>query len=384
MIEMIKTCWSPGTAGTQGALRRQIELCNQLGLFCTAATMPYQLFYYFYDFAAYRSVFLFNLVFITVYLSVLLLNHLRLHTAASTALVLNSCTQLFVVTFFIGTGAGVSLFYFTFAFVIIFLYQNLRRRTYAALLAAIGLLYLMAQFLFPAEAARTPVPSPWLEAMYAGSVAGVLMLSGTLLYLFHLEIDRAEKELTLNNRYLEDLSNTDPLTGLGNRRALGETLNREWARLDRHSGVLTTVMCDVDHFKRFNDHHGHDGGDRCLQQIADVLRGMLSQPPALAVRYGGEEFALVLPGTDEQEARVLCERLRSAIERLRIPNRGLGEHAVVTVSIGVASTEHADLRSHTDDSKRLLKRADEALYQAKANGRNQVVYLSYQGWAKQA
>lgn len=320
MIEAIKRCWSPGVAGNSGKLRRQIELCNQLALFCTVATTPYQLFYYFYDYATFRGVFLSNLVFMMFYLSVLPLNHLRWHTTASTLLLLNSCTQMFVVTVFVSTNSGVALYYFTFASVVIFLYQNLHRWAYAAIMAAIGLLYLVLQLFVPAESAISPVPSPWLEVMYAGSVIGVLLLSSTLLYLFHHEIDRAEEELTLNNRYLEALSHTDALTGLSNRRALDKTLEQEWSRLSRNSGVLAVIMCDVDHFKRFNDHHGHDGGDRCLQLIATVLKKMISRPSDLAVRYGGEEFALVLPGTDEQGACLVGERLRSAIEQLRIPN----------------------------------------------------------------
>ncbi|MCX2524444.1 GGDEF domain-containing protein [Larsenimonas rhizosphaerae] len=377
MIKVIRKCWSPGVAGNPGKLRRQIELCNQLGLFCATATLPYQLFYYFHDYAMYRGVFLSNSVFIVFYLSVLLLNHLRWHTTASNLLLLNSVTQLFVVTSFVGTNTGVSLFYFSFASVVIFLYQNLRKWAYTAIMASIGLLYLLLQFLYPGEEALTPVPPPWREIMYGGSVTGVLLLSGTILYLLHREVSRGEEELTLNNQYLEALSHTDALTGLANRRALDKALEREWSRLSRYSGVLTAIMCDVDHFKRFNDYHGHDGGDRCLQQIATVLKGVLSRPSDLAVRYGGEEFALVLPGTDEQGARLLGERLRRAVEQLHIANEGISEHASVTISVGASSIAHVDARIGAHGADRLFKRADQALYQAKANGRNQVVYLPY-------
>ncbi len=132
-------------------------------------------------------------------------------------------------------------------------------------------------------------------------------------------------------------------------------------------------MCDVDHFKLFNDRYGHDGGDICLRQIATALQGVVSRPSDLVARYGGEEFALVLPGTDEEGARHLGEQLREAVQGLGIANADVGKGAVVTISVGVTSIDHF----RSDGAGCLLKRADEALYQAKKNGRNQVVFLSY-------
>ncbi|WP_162617985.1 GGDEF domain-containing protein [Salinicola halophilus] len=377
MIDTIKKLWSPGVDENPLRLRRQIALCNQVGLFGTVATLPYQLFYYFYDFATYWGVFLVNLLFMAGYLLVLPLNHRRLHSVASNVLLINGGAQLFVVTAFIGTEAGVNLFYFTLASILVFLYQHLRVQTYAFVMALFGAQYALSHFLFTREAVISPVPSPWVDIMYAGSVVGVLMLSGALLYLFRQQIDHAEDELTLSNQYLETLSNTDPLTGLANRRALDAALEREWSRLSRLSSGLAVIMCDVDHFKGFNDRYGHDGGDRCLQRITTALEGVLSRPADLAVRYGGEEFALVLPGTEEAGARLLAERLREAVERLQIPNEAAGEGACVTVSVGVSSINHVFPEVGFHGVDHLIKRADEALYQAKASGRNRVVYLAY-------
>ncbi|MDK8464048.1 GGDEF domain-containing protein [Marinobacter sp. SS13-12] len=373
MLAALRRLWSTGVAGNPVSLRRQIELCNQVGLFGAAATVPYQFFYFFYDFALYRGVFLANLIFIAAYLLVLLINRRGWYNTARNLLLVNASCQLFVVTFFISAGAGVHLFYFTLAAILVFLFQYLHVLLYIAIMTAFGSLYVAAHFLFPQGSVAAPVPSPWIDIMYAGSVAGVLTLSGVFLYLFRKNIDQAESELTINNRYLETLSSTDPLTGLANRRGLDETLEREWARLSRHPAPLSVIMCDVDHFKLFNDRYGHDGGDRCLQQIATTLKDIVSRPSDLVARYGGEEFALVLPGTGEEGARYLGEKLREAVRELAVPNADVGTGARITISVGVTSIDHF----RSDEAACLLKRADTALYQAKENGRNQVVFLPY-------
>lgn len=373
MPGLLRRLWSPGVAGKPIGLRRQIELCNQVGLFGTVATLPYQFFFFFYDFALYRDVFLANLLFIAVYLLILLLNHRGWYSTARNLLLVNASSQLFIVTFFISAGAGVHLFYFTLASILVFLFQHLHVLRYSVIMAGIGSLYVAAHFLFPEGTVPAPILSPWIEIMYAGSVAGVLTLSGLFLSLSRKSIDKAENELTLTNHFLETLSHTDSLTGLTNRRGLDEMIEREWARLSRHAGALSVIMCDVDRFKLFNDRYGHDGGDRCLQKIATAMREVVSRPSDLVARYGGEEFALVLPGTDEAGARHMGERLREAVQSLGIPNADLGVDAVVTISVGVTSIDHF----RSDGAGCLLKRADEALYQAKENGRNQVVFLPY-------
>lgn len=373
MLSILGRLWSLGAAGHRSSLQRQIELCNQVGLFGTAATIPYQFFYFFFDYALYRGVFLANLVFISGYLLVLFFNQRGWHSAARNLLLTNAGSQLFVVTYFISAGAGVHLFYFTLASILVFLFQRLHVLLYGAIMGLFGSLYVAAHFLFPQGSVVAPVPSPWIDIMYAGSVAGVLTLSGLFLYLFRKNIDQAEEELTVSNRYLETLSSTDPLTGLANRRVLDETLEREWVRLSRQPAPLCVIMCDVDHFKLFNDRYGHEGGDRCLQKIAMALQGVVSRPSDLVARYGGEEFALVLPGTDGEGARHLGEKLREAVEGLGIPNADVGKDGRVTISVGVTGIENF----RSDGANCLLKCADEALYKAKANGRNQVVFLPY-------
>ncbi|ARS53369.1 GGDEF domain-containing protein [Kushneria konosiri] len=373
MFETIKKLWLPGTAGNPHGVCRRIALCNQLGLFGTVATVPYQLFYYLYDFAAYRGVFFANLMFMAVYLSVLPLNHKKWYNTASTVLLVNGCCHLFIVTCFIGTDAGVNLFYFSLAAILAFLYKRPGIPVYTAIMASLGVLYLITRFLFTSDAVITPLPSPWIDVMYGFSVGGALTLSGIVLYIFRQQIDHAEGELTRSNRYLKTLSNTDPLTGLANRRMLDAALEREWSR---RSLPLSLIMFDVDHFKHFNDRYGHAEGDCCLQQVAAAAQGVITRSSDLLVRYGGEEFAIVLPGTDASDARQLARRLCTTIEGLKLSHEALGKGACVTISVGVSSIRYMTPDIHGRDGTHLLKCADEAMYQAKLKGRNQVVYLA--------
>jgi diguanylate cyclase (GGDEF)-like protein len=134
------------------------------------------------------------------------------------------------------------------------------------------------------------------------------------------------------------------------------------------------MMIDVDHFKAYNDRYGHPVGDACLKAVATALKRRLREPGDLLARYGGEEFIAVLAGTSLQTARGAAERIRRGIEGLNLLHATSSTHAVVTVSIGVATLTPADEGATTT---RLISAADEALYQAKQGGRNRVVAL---GW----
>ena len=367
----VKRLWSSGVAGLPVSLRRQIELCNQIAIFGAVGTLPYQFFYAIHDFSSYTGVFSSNLIFISLYLLVLSLNHRGRYSLARNLLLVNASVQLFVVTYFVGAAVGVHLFYFSLAAVLVFLIRNLRVWLYAFIMFGFGVLYTIAQFLFTEDQVPEPIPPPWAGVMYTVSVTGVLIMSGAFLYLFRKSIDQAEDDLKTSNQHLQTLSTTDSLTGLANRRALDATLDREWARLSRQPVPLSVMMCDVDHFKLFNDFHGHDGGDQCLKQIANVMRQTLSRPSDFVARYGGEEFALILPGTDAEGAEHIAEQIRRSVEELGLPHRGLGMSANVTISIGLSSAD----RFLSEGPDRLFKSADEALYLAKDQGRNRVVYL---------
>jgi diguanylate cyclase (GGDEF)-like protein len=172
--------------------------------------------------------------------------------------------------------------------------------------------------------------------------------------------------LAVTNRRLELLSATDPLTGLANRRQLEYVLDTEWARLQAKERPLGVAMIDIDHFKKYNDHYGHQLGDRCLQRIAAALVSTVRESD-LTARYGGEEFTFVLPGTDLATAYQIGQRANEAVAALREEHVG-SSFGIVTVSIGVATAVPTPQSSHTE----LIRTADAKLYEAKHNGRNQV------------
>lgn len=164
---------------------------------------------------------------------------------------------------------------------------------------------------------------------------------------------------------LAELAATDSLTGLANRRQLDQVLRREWARAQRNHRPLAVLMVDVDHFKAFNERHGHQGGDEALRKVADAIARSIRRPADLAARYGGEEFLVVLPETERQGAQVLAERIRRSVEALPMYAE---DTQPVTVSIGIGCyTPGAQ-----QDLATLLGSADDALYCAKRNGRNRV------------
>ncbi len=176
-------------------------------------------------------------------------------------------------------------------------------------------------------------------------------------------------ELEAANRKLEELSGTDGLTGLANRRRFDEVWAAEWQRAARHGLALAVVMIDVDGFKAYNDDRGHQAGDECLRRVARVLADTVQRSGELAARYGGEEFVVVLPGADGEQARGLAERIRQAVQAEAIVHARAPHAGVVTVSAGVASA----VPQPDTPPQALIEAADAALYEAKRQGRNTVV-----------
>ena len=166
---------------------------------------------------------------------------------------------------------------------------------------------------------------------------------------------------------VKSLSITDPLTSLYNRRYLMEKLASEIDRCQRYGRNLSLMMADIDHFKKFNDTHGHQRGDELLRLVAGEFRHLVRKPDFVA-RYGGEEFAVVMPETGCKEAFHLAERIREAIEMLAPPGGESHADNRISVSVGIA-----ELPSHAADMASLIREADDALYLAKSRGRNRVV-----------
>ncbi|UAW99673.1 GGDEF domain-containing protein [Halopseudomonas nanhaiensis] len=374
MVNNLAWLWSAGTQGRTSRLRRKIALTNQVAIFGFAMVLPYQLFYFVDGLASYLGVFLVNLFFMLVYLVVLFLNHRGSHTSARNLLIGAGCSHALLATVFLSSAAGGHLFYFAVAGFLALVHERMRASRFILLPLGVGVLFCFCQFYLTPERALLALSPQQLQLMYISSVFGVLTLSAVFSYLFHREIDLAESEMTRNNRVLEELSSTDTLTSLANRRRLDDFLDRACQRLQRRFQPLSLIMCDVDHFKPYNDQLGHPAGDACLQRIADALRDTVCRQGDLVARYGGEEFAVVLPNTDRIGALQVAEALRTAVQDLSLPHIP-GSDQQVTISLGVISVASP---AATVTPAELIRRADEALYLAKANGRNRVEFTDYQ------
>jgi diguanylate cyclase (GGDEF)-like protein len=185
-----------------------------------------------------------------------------------------------------------------------------------------------------------------------------------------IDLKNAMLRLKKVNKELSELTITDPLTKVYNRRFFDKALANEVKRANRTLQPIAVVMVDIDHFKMINDNHGHPVGDKCLFLVAQALRQQTSRSGDLVARYGGEEFILILTATSEEKALLLAEKVRDAVEKLVINNNG--NPIQLRVSVGVAAWVPRQGESH----HQLVKAADNALYQAKRNGRNQVVAIS--------
>ncbi|BFM41355.1 diguanylate cyclase [Synechocystis sp. LKSZ1] len=183
-----------------------------------------------------------------------------------------------------------------------------------------------------------------------------------------LELEQALQGLKQSNARLEELTHTDALTQVSNRRRFDEVLEQEWKRLSRTENFLSLILLDIDYFKAYNDCYGHQNGDTCLYQVAQAARSVLKRPSDLLARYGGEEFAAILPDTDQAGAIQIAEEMITAIAALQIDHTGSQlSPPIISISLGIA----AQIPNQSQTPSDLIAQADQALYQAKNKGRNQ-------------
>ena len=202
---------------------------------------------------------------------------------------------------------------------------------------------------------RAPASSAQLEQALVGTA---------LFFIAGLLLGRVQRRSHKARELLAASSLTDRLTGLYNYGTFVDYLHNEVTKVDRYGGELTLVMLDLDHFKQFNDRHGHETGNGLLRRVGATLRAAVRDAD-LAARYGGEEFAVLIRG-DESRGYELAERLRRAVESIAMEVRG-GEDVYCTISAGVASYPLG-----AADETELVERADDALYESKRRGRNRV------------
>ncbi|HET6787527.1 MAG TPA: diguanylate cyclase [Aquabacterium sp.] len=209
-----------------------------------------------------------------------------------------------------------------------------------------------------------------LKALEAGAVDFIAKPPKPLLVLArvrtHLRLKQMSDELRRN-------ANTDALTGVPNRRQFENLLDREWDRARRAGARLSLLMVDIDHFKLYNDHYGHQQGDDCLRVVAQTLQGLVQRPADTVARVGGEEFVILLPETDAAGAIHVAQRIVTGIAARHIPHDGSPASPVVTVSVGATTVRLGTDAGGVAPSFRapeLVLSADQALYAAKHAGRN--------------
>ncbi|MHA3055828.1 diguanylate cyclase [Acinetobacter sp. ANC 4633] len=187
------------------------------------------------------------------------------------------------------------------------------------------------------------------------------------------ERKRLELELEQLNKRNQELLLQDPLTQVSNRQALKERLHQEFKRAQCNQRPLSILFIDIDHFKKYNDEHGHLQGDHCLIAVAQLLKQMFNRAYDFVARFGGEEFVVLLPETSQEEAIQLAEHFRKAVNQIEIPLMSAPKTPKITVSIGVNT--HGQTQQYLTVES-FIRSADELLYLAKDQGRNQVRYYS--------
>jgi diguanylate cyclase (GGDEF)-like protein len=230
-----------------------------------------------------------------------------------------------------------------------------------------------------AASSREAILKDWYDTAFRSSVIVALVVLGVGLFgwmfLYQVRVgEQVEADLRKAKEALKLIATHDSLTGLGNRRLFEGALDIEFSRGARQSSSLSLIMLDIDYFKRYNDAYGHVAGDHCLAEVARAVKGCCHRKADLAVRYGGEEFAVLLPDTDIHGAMVIAEQIRRSVMDKNIIHSG-SPSGFVTVSLGCYSF----VPTGRDSMEVFIERADAALYQAKHSGRNRSAVLSMEG-----
>jgi len=187
-----------------------------------------------------------------------------------------------------------------------------------------------------------------------------------------IEKNKVEEKLNEKIEELKKISTRDQLTGLYNRREFEKVIKDEWRYAIRERKPISLIMIDIDNFKAFNDNYGHLAGDNCLQKISQTMENCLKRPRDFLARFGGEEFVVILPQTDGLGAEHTAERIRENVYNSKIPHKYSNVEDYVTISLGIAHTNDAELFLFEE----LLDEADKALYKAKENGKNKFCFRS--------
>jgi diguanylate cyclase (GGDEF)-like protein len=216
--------------------------------------------------------------------------------------------------------------------------------------------------------AATVIGVPALVAFHS-----YVLLSGGILAcgiaVWHLE--KVSRRSFLESHLIAELAQRDPLTGTRNRRVFDERLEQVWRQAVATGHVMAVMLIDIDHFKAYNDHYGHQAGDQALRHVAQTVQKLVRRPEDILTRYGGEEFAAILYEVNGEQAREIAERIRGAVAELNVEHRASRTASRITISVGVAVVVPSADRS----PRGAVQLADQALYEAKVQGRNRVVLM---------
>lgn len=210
----------------------------------------------------------------------------------------------------------------------------------------------------------------YIVLMYVSALKFNNRLSNALQLRF--ENEQLAHDLAVSNEKLIQLADMDALTQIYNRRSMDRFLAAQWNKHHEQQKPLSLLFIDIDYFKQYNDTYGHNEGDRCLIRIAEILRGNVHCSSDMAARFGGEEFAVILPETTLEQAVRIAEKIFDELEHLYLPHSGSSVSDRITLSIGISTM----IPDYPDKADLIRLAADKALYKAKENGRNQIVCAS--------
>jgi diguanylate cyclase (GGDEF)-like protein len=352
--------------------RRMVHLTQFCNLIAVASVLLYSGFYVLADWALLYQVALVNFAWLALFGASLWLNKHRRFNLAKVVFSLGLFASMFAATgVYIGKEPGIHFYFLLFALVPVLIW-SFKDLGYILFFTAINLAgFIYVQFLFPENAAYIDIfPPNWILPLNIISIVAVYVtILAILAFLQYQSVQdvkvveaQADDLRRLMNQF-EELSRTDHLTELLNRRSLLELLRQEAARARRSQRPFSIIMCDVDYFKGINDRFGHDCGDFVLREVSRVMKDALRESDAVA-RWGGEEFCMLLPDTALPGALAMTERLRTAIEASCFVWHGAAIR--LTLTFGIAPYRFQA------DAQATISEADRALYFGKAAGRNRV------------
>jgi two-component system cell cycle response regulator len=209
----------------------------------------------------------------------------------------------------------------------------------------------------------------YIFAMIALFMRYILLKQDAKRSLAEEQLKQNHEQIKVLNNSLDQLSKKDSLTNLYNRRYFDEMAQHEWNRGIRTQNPLSCILLDIDHFKNYNDHYGHQAGDKCIRDISNLLKKSFRRSGDIVARYGGEEFIIVMSDGSEEETKVAIIKFQLALKKLKIPHKASDTDKHVTTSAGVI----VQIPSANSSIEKFVRGADKALYQAKSAGRNQWV-----------